>query len=192
MQKNLIIIHCAATRNGRALAQTGRGVPSFKSAAYVIDGWHAQRGFARDASAQRRFNSDLPAIGYQFVIDTDGRISTGRALDEHGAHTQGYNAAGIGICMVGTDAFTPDQWDSLAQLLPDLSIETGIPIVAPAIGADGRLIGGVCGHRDTSADVNGDGRITADEWVKTCPGFDVATYLRDGLVPSSKHVCGWE
>ena len=31
----------------------------------------------------------------------------------------------------------------------------------------------VLGHRDASPDKNGDGVITKNEWVKTCPCFDV-------------------
>ena len=35
----------------------------------------------------------------------------------------------------------------------------------------------VVGHRDLSADRNGDGVITPDEWTKQCPCFDVASEL---------------
>ena len=30
----------------------------------------------------------------------------------------------------------------------------------------------VCGHRDLSEDLNGDGTISPDEWIKQCPSFN--------------------
>ncbi|KAB4432839.1 N-acetylmuramoyl-L-alanine amidase, partial [Bacteroides thetaiotaomicron] len=30
----------------------------------------------------------------------------------------------------------------------------------------------VCGHRDLSPDLNGNGEIEPEEWVKACPCFD--------------------
>ncbi len=48
---------------------------------------------------------------------------------------------------------------------------------------NGKLVtGGVCGHRDLSPDLNGDGAISQNEWCKTCPGFDVGTWLDGGRV----------
>lgn len=32
----------------------------------------------------------------------------------------------------------------------------------------------VCGHRDLSPDLNGNGEIEPEEWVKQCPCFDVS------------------
>ena len=115
--KNLIIIHCSATPNGRALGGLVRG--AYVPAVEVIDQWHAARKFQRDLAAARRFNPRLLHVGYQFVIDVNGSVQSGRAIDERGAHTIGYNAAGIGVCMVGTDAFTLEQW--LALNLPNTS-----------------------------------------------------------------------
>ncbi|GAF75520.1 unnamed protein product, partial [marine sediment metagenome] len=33
------------------------------------------------------------------------------------------------------------------------------------------------GHRDLSVDLNGDGVISKNEWMKQCPCFDVKTQL---------------
>lgn len=33
----------------------------------------------------------------------------------------------------------------------------------------------VCGHRDLSPDLNGNGEIEPEEWVKMCPCFEVKT-----------------
>ena len=38
----------------------------------------------------------------------------------------------------------------------------------------------VLGHRDTSPDLNGDGVIEANEYVKVCPCFDVKEFLKSG------------
>jgi len=40
-------------------------------------------------------------------------------------------------------------------------------------------IGRICGHRDFSPDLNGDGLITPDEWVKACPCFEVSDKLTE-------------
>ena len=31
----------------------------------------------------------------------------------------------------------------------------------------------VCGHRDLSPDLNGNGEIEPEEWIKACPCFEV-------------------
>lgn len=189
--KNLIIIHCSATPNGRALGGVVRGtyVPSVE----VIDGWHRERGFRRDLASARRFNPRLLSVGYQFVIDVSGSVQSGRAVEERGAHTIGYNTAGIGVCMVGTDAFTLEQWLALNLCLRGdagggLARITGIPMKPPTRGPSGALGYGVCGHRDCSPDLNGDGKIERSEWTKTCPGFDVAAWLAADMQPLPEHV----
>lgn len=35
----------------------------------------------------------------------------------------------------------------------------------------------VAGHRDFSPDLDGDGKIEPEEWVKECPCFDVRTEM---------------
>jgi hypothetical protein len=37
----------------------------------------------------------------------------------------------------------------------------------------------VLGHRDFSPDLNGDGLITPNEWMKACPCFDVSKKLSE-------------
>lgn len=37
------------------------------------------------------------------------------------------------------------------------------------------------GHRDLSPDIDGDGVVERHEWLKTCPGFDVAAWLASGM-----------
>ncbi len=106
-----IIIHCAASPNGRALSTVTR------SATEEIDDWHRKRGFRRSDQARAAYNPRLTSIGYHWVIDTDGAIYSGRHPDEIGAHAVGHNTDSLGICMVGTDRFTGPQWAALQRIV---------------------------------------------------------------------------
>ncbi|MCP5436281.1 MAG: N-acetylmuramoyl-L-alanine amidase [Chromatiaceae bacterium] len=86
--------------------------------------WHAEKGFKRDDLARLgagpwaglgRHAGDLCCIGYHFVIRLNGVVEVGRRLTEVGAHEQRANADGIGVCLIGTDGFTPAQWASLRK-----------------------------------------------------------------------------
>ena len=185
---SLVVLHCSATPSGRWLAGR-RGAPGFREAGDVIDGWHAARGFQRSAEAMARYNANRPHIGYHFVIDIDGGIEPGRGLIEVGAHVEGCNSASVGVCLVGgaeRDArYTAAQWRTAAELVRELCKRLAVPLVAPLYPRRG---GGVCGHRDLSPDADGDGRIRPNEWLKTCPGFDVSAWLARGLVPLPEQV----
>lgn len=164
-----IIIHCAATPNGKDIKAAG------------IDAMHKARKFNRASKAISAFNSSLKHIGYHYVIEVDGNIAFGRALDEIGAHVQGSNANSIGICMIGTDQYSDAQWNSLKQLLITLATKLyGNPAknINNALSIYKLLGISVKGHRDYSPDLDGDGIIERNEWIKTCPGFDVATWLK--------------
>lgn len=144
-----IVIHCSATRAGQDVR------------AADIDKWHKERGFAM--------------IGYNYVIDLDGKVEVGRPLSREGAHcnTAGvsglsYNKHSIGICYVGgldrdgnpADTRTPEQKLSMLNLVCRLMDE--YPDIVEVIG-----------HRDASPDRNGNGVIERNEWIKQCPCFDV-------------------
>lgn len=99
---NKIIIHCSASSFGNAA---------------LIDQWHRERGFA--------------GIGYHYVIlngvaskgaayraDKDGRIETGRPLEQVGAHCRGHNRHSLGVCLIGGHHFSPAQ---LTEALPKLA-----------------------------------------------------------------------
>lgn len=159
---NALVIHCSASPNGQRV-----GVEE-------IDRWHHTRGFLRRQPFLGRQNPELASIGYHFVIYTSGTVATGRHLDEVGAHVQGNNSKSIGICMVGTDRFTPAQWDSLAKCVRALL--KSYP--------EARVLG----HRDYSPDLDGDGVIEPHEWLKICPGFDVTTWLAAGMKPAIAHL----
>ncbi len=100
---NRIIIHCAATPEGKDFT------------VQQIDQWHRQRGF--------RY------IGYHFIIYRDGSVHEGRPIEEIGAHCKGYNANSIGICYIGgcaadgktpKDTRTEAQRAALVRLVADL------------------------------------------------------------------------
>ena len=125
-----------------------------------IDRWHRQRGFR--------------SIGYHFVIRLDGTIEPGRDVALDGAHCTGWNHRSIGICYIGgldrngrpADTRTEAQREALVRLVEDLRL------VFPSLKQ-------VIGHRDTSPDLNGDGIISPDEYIKSCPCFDVkAEFIR--------------
>lgn len=75
-----IIIHCSATPEHRDYH------------AADIDRWHRKRGWR--------------CIGYNYVIDLDGTIESGRVVGTEGAHTVGHNKQSIGICYIGGLDFT--------------------------------------------------------------------------------------
>lgn len=163
-----LVIHCSASPNGGSLFADGY------TPVQIIDAWHKARGFNRDYGARVRQNPNLEAIGYHYVIYTNGAVATGRALDEAGAHVKGHNACSIGVCLLGTDQFGREQWTALTGVV------TGLTKAYPQLD--------VVGHRDLSPDRDGDGVVEPREWLKTCPGFDVAAWRAAGMAPPAAHL----
>lgn len=97
-----IVIHCSATKEGCLFT------------AVDIDKWHKAKGWAE--------------IGYNYVIDLDGKIELGRDVDKVPAQVEGYNSNAIGICYIGgldenmkpKDTRTAQQKQSLLKLLKEL------------------------------------------------------------------------
>ncbi|MCK5016814.1 MAG: N-acetylmuramoyl-L-alanine amidase [Candidatus Peribacteraceae bacterium] len=129
----------------------------------------------------RKWHTDAPPkgngwrdLGYHFVINNgkpysdsyfkfmDGQIEYGRDLDddpyiedkEVGAHSLGYNAKSIGICLIGRgkDDFTKEQYDSFFDVIIAIMDRYDIPIE------------NVLGHYETQL-ANG----------KTCPNMDMTS-----------------
>ncbi|MCC7413347.1 MAG: N-acetylmuramoyl-L-alanine amidase [Gammaproteobacteria bacterium] len=157
-----LVIHCSATPNGRWTTPED------------IDRWHAARGFRRDMSISPHDSPGLLHIGYHYVLLTTGAVTMGRPEIESGAHVTGHNDHTIGLCMIGTDAFSPAQWETLCRHVTQQQQRR------PGIR--------VCGHRDLSPDRDGDGRVEAHEWLKICPGFSVADWLAGGMTPLPGHI----
>ena len=150
MKPKYITVHCSATQN----------TPSVT--ADVIREWHLKRGF-----------ND---IGYHFVIPTEYIVEAGRSLYVQGAHVRSHNKNNIGICLVGgvdEDGnsemnFNDYQLKYLRNLIDALKETYGIPDE------------NIKGHRDWSPDINLDGVIKKQEWLKDCPCFDVQHWLKTG------------
>lgn len=56
-------------------------------------------------------------IGYHWIITRKGQVQEGRPSWKAGAHAKGRNQDSLGICLVGTDSFTPEQLQSLERIL---------------------------------------------------------------------------
>ena len=111
-------------------------------------------------------------IGYHYIVRLNGAVEPGRDVDMIGAHVSGYNAHSIGIAYVGginsrgkaEDTRTEAQKASLLALLVELRK------LYPRAK--------ISGHRDFSRDLNHDGVISPDEWIKECPCFNAADEYR--------------
>jgi N-acetyl-anhydromuramyl-L-alanine amidase AmpD len=143
-----IVVHCSATR---AASDIG---------ADEIRQWHVKDNGWSD-------------IGYHAVIRRDGDIELGRHFDVAGAHVQGQNMRSVGVCLVGglaADAntaennFTDEQFAALKKVVAFLT--------------DLYPTAEVLGHRDLSPDLDGDGVVEKEEWVKECPSFDARAWWK--------------
>jgi N-acetylmuramoyl-L-alanine amidase len=193
---DLVVIHCTATASGKPIARGVPGQPGYLSAAAVVNSWHAVRGFARTHAASKGYTTGLPSIGYHWLIDLDGTVLQGRHPCEVGAHASQFNARSLGICLVGgaerTAQYTPAQWAALRTLVQAIGVAYNVPLAPPTrhyLMADAYTESdGICGHRDLSPDKDGDRLVEPFEWLKTCPGFDVGHWLKNGLVPDAANV----
>jgi N-acetylmuramoyl-L-alanine amidase len=94
----LLVIHCAATPEGRDVKVES------------VDRWHRNLGWS--------------GIGYHFFVELDGSIKVGRPLYRIGSHVRGKNRYSIGICYAGgvdrnlkpKDTRTPEQKMALIML----------------------------------------------------------------------------
>ncbi len=177
----LIVLHCTATPDDRTLFSGVHGSPNFRTPADEVDSWHVQRGFHRDTYWRGRLNPHLKAIGYHWLIARNGALFSGRHEDEPGAHASGWNAASLGICMVGINRFEPVQWLQLRTVVELAAKRYGIPMQPPVLALDEagkRFIRrpGICGHREIPG------------VAKECPGFSVADWLDAGLQPVAGHL----
>lgn len=176
----LIVVHCAATPNDRTLFSGTPGTARFRTPVDEIDLWHKQARFQRDSYWRGRQNGPLGHIGYHYVIARNGALFSGRHHDEVGAHASGWNRGSLGVCLLGTDQFTDHQWAMLASNITSLATYYGIPLQPPELHTQGKVgvvaKPGICGHRDLPGH------------RKTCPGFDVATWLAGGLAPLAGHI----
>ena len=126
---------------------------------------------AKDVDTAHRFRG-FSCWGYHYYIRKSGQIEPMRDEDTVGAHARGFNAISLGVCYEGgldaqgnpKDTRTPEQRSVLRLLVHQL---------LRRFRGDVR----VCGHRDLSPDLNGDGVVEPAEWMKECPCFEVSREL---------------
>lgn len=107
--------------------------------------------------------------GYHYVVAPDGRITQLLDEDKVSNGVKGFNSVSINVAYIGgidrmgkpADNRTDAQKASLRTLLSMLHKKYPIAIIQ--------------GHRDFSPDLNHDGRITSNEYIKACPCFDAKT-----------------
>ncbi len=105
-------------------------------------------------------------IGYHYYITRDGVVHIGRPLEEPGAHCKNHNEYSIGICYEGgldasgvpCDTRTRAQRSAMRTLLKHLHDRFPDALIM--------------GHRDLSPDLNANGHVDPEEWIKQCPCFD--------------------
>lgn len=151
-----IIVHCSATIQGKDIRLSD------------INEMHKKRRFAKQPFSELH-------CGYHFIVYLDGTIIKGRDIREVGAHCKGFNTRSIGVCYVGgldknrkaKDTRTQKQKESIRKILVELCKQ--------------HTIVEICGHREKSPDINGDGKITKDEWLKECPCYNASEEYKDIL-----------
>jgi len=119
-----IVVHCSDSPQGRG------------DDAKTIHAWHLQRGW--------------DGIGYHYVITEDGTRQAGRPEYWVGSHVAKHNTLSVGICLIGREEFTPEQYSELVHLLRELK-----------------------GRYPTAKIV---GHYQLDP-AKTCPNFDVPHFI---------------
>jgi N-acetyl-anhydromuramyl-L-alanine amidase AmpD len=98
---DLIVLHCSDSPDEHDVT------------AADIHEWHREKGW--------------DGIAYHYVVERDGNIALGRPVYWQGAHVRGHNSDSLGICVVGRDRFTPEQYKSLHYLFRRLNMEHNNP-----------------------------------------------------------------
>ena len=104
--------------------------------------------------------------GYHYVVSPDGKITQLLDEDKVSNGVKGFNAVSINVAYIGgidtngkpIDNRTTAQKASLRSLLKMLHKKYPTAVIQ--------------GHRDFSPDLNKDGKITSNEWMKACPCFN--------------------
>lgn len=126
MKINKIIVHCSDSPQGRG------------DDAETIHKWHKER--------------DFDGIGYHAVILENGTVQPGRPDYWTGAHAAGSNSGTLGVCLIGTDSFTPAQFKALRKWVNEKREKHRIKIE------------NVIGHYETP------------NTYKTCPNFNMMEF----------------
>jgi len=105
--------------------------------------------------------------GYHYIIEQSGNFEMLADVDDVVNGCRGHNYHSINIGTIsgenGVDTRTDAQKETLKVLVDQLK----------KLYPDAQIVG----HRDLSPDLNGDGEITEDEWIKQCPCYSVKKQL---------------
>jgi len=107
--------------------------------------------------------------GYHYVVAADGAITQLLDNEKVSNGVKGFNSVSVNVAYIGgidtnakpIDNRTDEQKASLRSLLKLLHKKYPTAVIQ--------------GHRDFSPDLNHDGRITSNEYIKACPCFDAKT-----------------
>jgi N-acetyl-anhydromuramyl-L-alanine amidase AmpD len=109
--------------------------------------------------------------GYHYLIAYDGLINVLAEHDKICNGVAGHNKTSLHVSYIGgvengkaKDTRSAEQLEAMISLLRDLK----------ALYPKAKI----CGHRDFSPDQNKNGKIDGWEYIKQCPSFDVATWLK--------------
>ena len=124
---SLLVVHCSDTPNNQNLS--------------AIDVHKMHLSFGWDG------------IGYHKIIKRSGKIENGRPEYWIGAHVKGKNDISLGVCLIGRDDFTKNQFKSLERVLQKWK----------KLYPNAKIVG----HKDTG------------DTKKTCPNFDVLIWSKN-------------
>lgn len=136
----------------------------------------------RDVTADQISQTDMNRadlgyqVGYHYVITLDGTVHNTCPETLRGAHIGGHNTGSVGLSYVGgldrvtkkpKDTRTREQKKAMAKFITDFKQRHP--------GAK------ILGHRDWSPDLDHDGVVEPNEWVKACPCFSVGAWIAAGM-----------
>lgn len=111
------------------------------------------------------------SVGYHYLIGVNGERNILAHLSQVVNGVRGYNWNSVHIAYIGgkggVDDRTQPQKQEMLNLIKELRSDSIL----------GRIP--VLGHRDLSPDLNGDGIITPNEYIKLCPSFEVKDWLKE-------------
>jgi N-acetylmuramoyl-L-alanine amidase len=114
--------------------------------------------------------------GYHYIIEANGNIRNLQAEAKIANGVANHNANSIHVCYIGgidkdgkaSDTRTPEQLAAMKDII--IQLHQNYPRAA------------IKGHRDFSPDTNHNGKVDNWEWIKVCPCFDVATWLKENQI----------
>lgn len=108
-------------------------------------------------------------VGYHHLIAPDGLDNILAPISAITNGVAGYNSNSIHLCYIGganwKDTRTAQQKNTLARLVKLYKKQFPNAIIK--------------GHRDFSPDLDKDGKIEPNEYLKNCPAFEVSTWLKE-------------